>query len=97
MPIGAPTDANKILPDIKVHLVAGPGGGLESVMLGRRNLGNDSQAFKRLNNEILKIIGKPGNPLTKEMEVEIKADYLLHYEYTVQAISACTGRPSCRT
>lgn len=95
MPIGAPTQQQQDdiqLPDIKVHLVAGPGGGLESVMLGRRNLGNDAQAFARLNNEILKIIGKPGNPLTKDIEVEIKADYGLHYDYTLQAVGACTGR-----
>lgn len=95
MPIGAPAEQQNdeiVLPDIKVHLVAGPGGGLESVMLGRRNLGNDNQAFDRLNNEILKIIGKPGNPLTKDVEVEIKADYNLQYGYTVQAIGACTGR-----
>ena len=95
MPIGAPAEQDNKdinLPDIKVHLVAGPGGGLEGVMLGRRNLGNDDLAFERLNNEILKIIGKPGNPLTKEIEVEIKADYNLHYGFTVKAIGACTGR-----
>ncbi|MCH7688404.1 MAG: biopolymer transporter ExbD [Planctomycetes bacterium] len=93
MPIGTPTQEEQtILPDIKVHLVAGPGGSLERVMLGRRNLGSDVQAFRRLNNEILKIIGKPGNPLNKDIEVEIKADFSLHYNYTVQAIAACTGR-----
>jgi biopolymer transport protein ExbD len=101
MPIGAPaeqdnTDIN--LPDIKVHLVAGPGGGLESVMFGQRNLGSDEKAFERLNNAILNAIGgRPGNPLMKEIEVEIKADYNLHYGYTIKAIGACTGRIDKKT
>ena len=53
MPIGAPAeqqDDDNQLPDIKVHLVAGPGGGLESVMLGRRDLGNDNLAFEKVSN-----------------------------------------------
>jgi hypothetical protein len=94
MPIGTPTDeVQPILPDIKVHLVAGAGGSLERLMLGRRDLGRGAQAFRRLNNEILKMIGgRPGNPLNKDIEVEIKADFSLHYNYTIQAIAACTGR-----
>jgi biopolymer transport protein ExbD len=95
MPIGAPAEQDNLdinLPEIKVHLVAGPDGRLERLMLGQRDLGNDDQAFERLNNQILRIIGKPGNPLTKDIEVEIKADYNLHYGYTIKAIGACTGR-----
>ena len=93
MPIGAPsqtsTDVN--LPEIKVRLVAAEDGRLAQLRLGQRNLGTGEDAFVRLNNEILKIIGRPGNPLTKDMEVEIAADSNLHYEYTIRAISACTG------
>ena len=93
MPIGTPTQQEQPLqPDIKVHLVAGPDGSLQNITLGRRALGNDTAAFDRLNNEILRIIGNPGNPLTKDIEVEIKADYGLRYEYTVRAIGAVTGR-----
>ena len=38
------------------------------------------------------IIGRPGNPLTKDVEVEIDADYETQYKYVVKAISKCTGR-----
>lgn len=95
MPIAAPTQSQSTevpLPDIKVRLKAAPNGELASLELGRRSLGNDARAFDRLNTEILKIIGRPGNPLTKDMEVEIEADYNLHYQYVIRAVSACTGR-----
>ena len=94
MPIGAPAEASTdlILPDIKVRLRADADGHLASLRLGNRNLGNDMQAFDRLNVEILNIIGAPGNPLMKDVEVEIDADYDLHYEYVIHAVSACSGR-----
>ena len=60
--------------------------------LGSKNLGNDDLAFERLNKEILQIIGRPGNPLTKDIEVEIDADYETQYKYVVKAISKCTGQ-----
>jgi biopolymer transport protein ExbD len=93
MPIGAPAASSNDLqiPDIKVRLIATPEGGLGSLKLGQRSLGNDARAFAQLNSEILKIIGRPGNPLTKDVEVEIDADYNLNYSYVIQAISACTG------
>jgi biopolymer transport protein ExbD len=81
-----------MVPDIKVRLTANSDGSLQSVQLGRRNLGNDDRAFGMLNSEILNIIGRPGNPLTKDVEVEIDADYELHYQDVVKAIGACTGR-----
>lgn len=59
---------------------------------GGRNLGNDDAAFDRLNAEVLKVIVKPGNPLTKDIEVEIDADFNVRYEYTIRAVSKCTGR-----
>ena len=94
MPIGAPSTApsEKLIPDIKVRLVATDDGRLGRLQLGQRALGNDDRAFATLNSEILKIIGRPDNPLTKDIEVEIDADYNLHYGFVIQAISACTGR-----
>ena len=94
MPIGAPSQASTdiALPDIKVCLKPNPDGQLASLELGRTSLGNDARAFDRLNNEILRIIGRPNNPLHKDTEVEIEADYNLHYGYVIQAVSACTGR-----
>ena len=95
MPItdnSTPSEDPDIFPDIKVRLVANEDGSLNTIRLGQVNLGNGPNVFAGLNNEILKIIGKPGNPITKDMEVEIEADYNLHYEYTLKAVSACTGR-----
>ena len=82
----------KIVPEIKVRMIANEDGSLNTIRLGQVNLGNGPNVFAGLNHEILKIIGRPGNPITKDMEVEIEADYNLHYEYTLKAVSACTGR-----
>lgn len=95
LPIGAPTslapeDLN--LPPIKVSLRSDRDGNLTQVTLGQKNLGNDDAAFDRLSSEILKIIVRPGNPLTKDLEVEIDADYETQYKYIIRAVSRCTGR-----
>lgn len=95
MPIGAPmqttsTDIN--FPDIKVRLIAAPNGELADLQIGRTSLGSGPEAFQRLNNEILTIIGNKDNPYRKDMEVEIDADYSLHYNYIIKAISSCRGR-----
>ena len=94
MPIGAPSQSSTeaLIPDIKVRLIAGADGNLSQLLLGQRSLGTGPRAFGTLNSEILKIIGSPGNPLTKDVEVEIDADYNLNYGFVIDAISACTGR-----
>ena len=94
-PSNAPSDVN--VPDIKVGLRSDRDGNLVQLTLGGNNLGNDNKAFDRLNSEILKIIGRPGNPLTKEIEVELDADYECQYKYVVKAISRCTGREDSQT
>lgn len=100
LPIMAPAQAREPdvnLPDIKVGLRSDRDGNLTQLTLGSKNLGNDDAAFERLNREILQIIGRPGNPLTKDVEVEIDADYETHYRYVVRAISSCTGRMDPQT
>ena len=94
MPIGVPSSntSDTNLPDIKVGLRSDKDGLLTQVTLGSKNLGNDDTAFERLNKEILSIIGRPGNPLTKDVEVEIDADFETQYRYVVKTISKCTGR-----
>ena len=42
--------------------------------------------------KILQAIGRPGTPLARDQEVEIDADYNLDFEYSLRAMSACTGR-----
>jgi biopolymer transport protein ExbD len=95
MPIGAPPTQppdDVIVPDLKVRLEANPDGSLRQVSLTGRRLGNDPQVYDRLNQEILKIIVRPNNPLMKDVEVEVDADYHLHYRHIISAVSACTGR-----
>jgi biopolymer transport protein ExbD len=79
-------------PDIKVGLRSDTQGRLISLSIGGRNLGNDDAAFERLQREILTIIGNPGNPNSKEVAVEIDADYECKYEYVIRAVSKCTGK-----
>lgn len=93
MPLGMSASENpNQFPDLKVGLRANADGSLAQLTFGGRNLGNDDAAFDRLNAEVLKVIVKPGNPLTKEVEVEIDADFNVRYEYTIRAVSKCTGR-----
>jgi len=96
MPIGAPAQASPDVPElppIKVRLTANPDGSLSGISIDQLPLGNTDAAFRKLNDEILaRIGGRPGNPLSKDIEVEIDADYGLHYDYTIRAVSACTGR-----
>jgi hypothetical protein len=67
-------------------------GELAQLRMGQINLGSGDAAFKRLNGEILKIIGRPGNPYTEDIEVELDPDWNLQHEYLIKAISAVTGR-----
>jgi biopolymer transport protein ExbD len=91
---GAPNDDNdpNPFPDIKVKLRANPDGTLAGLFFGSRNLGVGPAAFEQLNIEILKVIGQPGDPITKDMAVEIDADYQLHFSNVINAVGACTGR-----
>jgi hypothetical protein len=46
-----------------------------------------------LNEAILRSVdNQPGGPIGQDAEVEIDADYNLHYGEIVKAISACSGR-----
>jgi biopolymer transport protein ExbD len=94
MPIGQARadEHSEPLLDIKVRLLANPDGSLKQVVLGSRSLGNDEHVFERLNTEIISMVGQPDAGFSDDIEVEIDADYGLHYNYTIQAISACTGR-----
>ena len=93
LPVNGPGDTTGVnVPDIKVGLRSDGDGNLTQLTLGGIDLGNDNAAFDRLNKEILKIIGRPGNPLMKDIEVEIDADYECQHKYVAKAITQCTGR-----
>jgi len=91
-PGAAAPQVGAIIPDIKVTLKSNPDGSLQSLMLGQRNLGNSPKVFSQLNDEILQIIGKPGDPASQDTEVEIDIDYKLHFKHVVATVSACSGK-----
>ncbi len=77
---------------LKVRLTASADGTLANLSLNSRSLGNDALVFERLNREILSIIGRPDDPAIDDLEVEIDADYHLHFRNVINAIGACRGR-----
>lgn len=83
---------NNEMPDIQVQLRANSDGTLSGVFFGQRNLGAGPAAFEQLNIEILNVIGRPGAAITKDLAVEIDADYELHFSNVINAVGACTGR-----
>lgn len=87
-----PQALGAVIPDIKVTLKSNPDGSLAALMLGQRNLGNSPKVYGLLNEEILQIIGRPGDPATKDTEVEIDIDYKLHFKHVVATVSACSGK-----
>jgi biopolymer transport protein ExbD len=102
LPIAAPAaqEVDFRPPEIRVRLRSAADGSLASLELGNRNLlaeGDPARAFQRLNGEILTLIGVPGQRLAQEMEVEIDADYNLHYEHVISCVGACTGRIDPKT
>lgn len=93
-PPGQGVASAEIFPDIKVRLIAAPDGSLAGVKLGDRQLGKGPQAFQRLNQEILKLVGGANSPRSNDLEVELDADFDLHFDNVVKAIGACSGRLS---
>ncbi len=93
MPIGTSGAPSTTIPNvIRVHLVANEDGTLGNILFMNRPLGVGDAAYETLNNEIRNAVGfANGKPLKDDVEVEIEADYNLHYRYTLQAVSACTG------
>lgn len=92
MPLGQGAGQSSELPPIKVRLEANPDGTLRTIAIGRQSLGNDERAFALLNQEVLGLVGRPGTAFSKDIEVELDADYELQYQYVVTAMTACTGK-----
>jgi biopolymer transport protein ExbD len=103
MPLGAPSEQTKDinLADIKVRLEANPQSGqLTKLKFGQTVLGENAAgmsepevagAFANLNKQIELVSNRLG-PNKKDQEVEIDADFGLHYQYGIRAVSACTGK-----
>ncbi|HBN77564.1 ExbD/TolR family protein [Rubinisphaera italica] len=93
MPLGqqATESPDVPIPPIKVRLTANEDGTLAGVSMRQVSLGNDNLAFDRLNAEVGNLVGRRDNPFMDDLEVEIDADYNLHYRHVISAVSACTG------
>ena len=93
MPIGAAAPDADMTPKVeyKVRLLADDEGNLRDIQVGQNSLGNDVPAcFQRLNNDV-RSWAASGGTYSDDLEVEIDADYQLHYQYVIKAVSACTG------
>ncbi|HBH52397.1 MAG TPA: biopolymer transporter ExbD [Planctomycetaceae bacterium] len=97
MPLGQGVGQSSELPPIKVRLEARQDGTLRNISIGQRSLGDGPRAFALLNQEVLNLVGRPGAAFSKEIEVELDADYELHYQDVVSAMSACTGKVDEKT
>ena len=94
MPIGqSSASAPDTVPNlIRVHLVANDDGTLGKILYMNTDLGVGETAYEKLNNRIRDAVSfRDGKPQNTDVEVEIEADYNLHYRYTIRAVSACTG------
>ncbi|QDU88208.1 Biopolymer transport protein ExbD/TolR [Pirellulimonas nuda] len=79
-------------PTLKVRMTANEDGSLKSVSLGERSFGAGPGAFQSVHQQIRETVGDAGGPGTaSDQEVEIDADYDLHYEYVIRAIDAVSG------
>ena len=94
MPIGQSSEVSEELPptNIQVRLVANADGTLQSVRVEGFTYPNDETVWDRVNQKITGLAGQPTNGPNDDIEVTIDADYNLHYNNTIQAVSAATGR-----
>ncbi len=92
MPLAAPSEGKLdelLIPPIKVRLTATGTGHLAAIRMNEKNLGRN---FNGLNMEIRQIIGDSSMPgHASDVEVEIDADYGLHFEFVMDAITAVSG------
>jgi biopolymer transport protein ExbD len=94
MPSAAAARATEISESLPMTLVmkAGPSGELAELGLAGRSFGNRPDAFAQLHAQIRGMVDDAGGPGTaSDLEVEIDADFDLHYEYVMRAITAVTG------
>jgi biopolymer transport protein ExbD len=73
-------------PSLKVRLVAKPDGSLAQIVYNDRPL----RDFAALRSQIIAFVGND-QAAKKSAEVEIDADYQLHYKYVIDAITHVSG------
>jgi biopolymer transport protein ExbD len=93
MPLAAPSagvpNPEEMLPPIRVRLTANADGSLRGIQMGERSL----PSYAALHNEIIGIVGTDSGPgsLAEQAEVELDADYDLHYRNIISAVTAISG------
>ncbi len=93
MPVGQASASASNAPKVeyKVRLLADADGRLRDIQVGNVSMGNDAPAcFQRLNNDV-RAWAASGGAYSDDLEVELDADYNLHYGNIIKAVSACTG------
>lgn len=96
MPLGvAAGPSSPTVPPLKLRMRCASDGTLASMRLNDQEMGVDDEAFKRLQNRILGLVGNPRGPTEEpsDLEVEIDTDYKLRYEYVIMAMTAVSGLP----
>jgi biopolymer transport protein ExbD len=86
----SPTSAPSETPLLHVQLRAAPNGELAGVQLGDLAFSGEAP-FRQLHETIRGMIHDAPGPGATDQEVEIEADYQLHYRYAMHAITAITG------
>ena len=94
MPIGMSGEVSDELPptEILLRLIANDDGTLGSVKVENNTYGPTEDVWDNVNRKITGLAGQPTNGPNDDIEVKIDADYNLHYNNTVQAVSAATGK-----
>ncbi len=91
MPLMAPSQSSNpesVLP-LRIRLTQNPDGSLAGIAVNDQAL----RDFTELREFVISYMGDVGGPEAgrEQVEVEIDADYGLHYEYVVRAITAVSG------
>jgi biopolymer transport protein ExbD len=83
-----PASENALLP-MRVRLTSDDSGDLTGILFEGQPMGS----FAELNQFVHSLVGDPSGPnaSAEAVEVEIDADYRLHYRHTVAAVTAVSG------
>lgn len=77
---------------IRVRLLANDDGSLANIIYRNEQLGLGERAFEKLNQRVRTAVGYRAGyePLSKDLEIVIQANYNLNYQFTIKALNACS-------
>ena len=98
----APSVTDDIIPPMRLIMRADEAGDLVAMRLAEQDFGSGytsledrAGAYRKLRSYVVRFMGNqtgPGGSNPEAVEVEIDADFNLHYGYTVRAITMISGR-----